>query len=417
MMLKRRAFLAGLGASVWMGGCGRSGGGPRIVVVGGGFGGANVARALRRYLPKARITLLERRSSFLTGPFSNAVIAGNLSSSALEVRPERLGDDGVEVRIDAAVALDPERRRVRTESGARLEADYLVVSPGVRLLEEHIEGWRPEAMPAGWSGGPDVLELARRVKALPEGATVAIGSPPNPYRCPPGPYERASLLAAKLAPKKGKVLILDAKDDFTKSALFRLEWDVRYPGTVEWVPRAKGGRVVRIEEDTLVTEGGERVRPDLASIIPAQRASELAERAGLTDATGWCPVDGQTFEAKGFPGVFVLGDAAAAAPMPKSATCAHGQAQLVALVIAHRVRKAELPPQMLLNTCFSLTTEQHAISVSAAYRLEADGPKVVNSETSSLRADDVAREKEADQARAWLQSMLTDTFGPAAPRS
>ena len=230
--------------------------GPRVIVVGAGFGGASCARQLRLYLPDADILLIDRQARFLTGPFSNGVIAG-LDEVAMITRHTRdvATAHRVRVLIDEVVTIDPVKREVRTAQHGVHRADRIVVAPGVSMRWDRIEGLHPgnsDAMPHGWLGGTQVTGLRDRFAALADGARIVIAAPSNPYRCPPGPYERASLMAAALqrrGHRNSRILIADAKDDFTKRALFQLEWDRRYPGVIEWIPRALNGEVVRVDSE------------------------------------------------------------------------------------------------------------------------------------------------------------------------
>lgn len=393
----------------------RAAGFARVLVVGGGFAGASCARTLKRLQPRLDVCLIERRAHFYTGPFSNAVIAGIEAAASIERSASALQHDGVRVLTDTVVELDPVARRVRTAAGRQLTAEAIVVAPGIALDEDAIEGLpgHADAAPSAWTGDADVLALRAQVAAARDGAVIAIAAPPNPYRCPPGPYERASLIAHALRGRRAKVLVCDAKDDFTKRALFQLEWDRLYPGTIEWLPRMDGGEVVSLDARarTLQLAGGERLRFDVASIIPPQRAGELAHRADLIDASGWCPVRAHDFRSTRHAGIHVIGDAAAAAPMPKSAYAANSQAKLAALAIVRELQGQSPQADKLLNTCYSLTTPDRAISVSAVYGNAHGTLSTLSSGESRLGADDAERRREAAYARAWYANITRDSFG------
>lgn len=399
----------------------------RILIIGAGFGGATCAKWLHRLAPAADITLIDARPSWCTGPFTNLAVTGGIALPAITRRTADIGRaHGVRTLVDTVIALDPVTRRVRLASGAELSADRIVVSPGVAMRWGSIEGLTPEiagAMPHAWLGGADVLALRDRLEAVPDGGTLVIGAPANPYRCPPGPYERASLIAEALlrsGRRRTKILIADAKDDFTKRALFLAEWDERYGAMIEWIPRAKGGEVVRVDASTgevWLRGGGAPVVTDLASIIPPQTAAAIAAAGDLVDESGWCPVDPRSFESTRHAGIHVLGDATIASPMPKSAFAANSQAKLAASAIAAALAGRAPPDARMINTCYSLVAPDAAISVSGFYSAATGRIAVVSEGVSPLTPPDGLRAREAAQAHDWYESISTDSFGarPAQP--
>lgn len=395
--------------------------GARIVVVGAGFGGATCARYLRERCPDAQITLVDRRAQFLTGPFSNLVIAGLRPPSSISRDVHRIAEHHrVHLIVDEVTAIDAAGRQVHTTAHGRLAADRIVMAPGVAMRWDAIAGLdarRSAQMPHAWTGDAQVLGLRARVAALRDGASVLIAAPPNPYRCPPGPYERASLIAAALmrdGRRRCKILIADAKDDFSKRALFQLEWDRLYPGLIEWIPRAQNGEVVRVDtaaSQVWLRDAGAPLKVDLASIVPPQCAAELAVQADLVDESGWCPVDPASFESQRQAHIYVIGDAALAAPMPKSGFSANSQAKLCAAAIAASLSGAPAPDPQLLNTCYSLLGEHQAISVSGLYGAVNGRLSALSEGMSPLSGDPALRAREADQAQAWYRSITTDSFG------
>ena len=391
----------------------------RTIVIGGGFGGATCARTLRAASPMTSVTLVEPREHFFTGPSTNAALAGVCSEGDIVRGPAALEAQGVRWVRDRAVEIDPVARKVRVGSGEWLHADALVFSPGVAMRWDRIEGLdarRSDAMPHAWLGDGQVSRLRARIETLRDGATIAISAPPNPYRCPPGPYERASLLAWHLQQtERGrcKILLLDAKDDFTKRPLFQLGWDTLYPGMIEWVPRAKGGEVLQVDvpRSTLRLQNGERVRATLASVVPPQRAADIAQQADLTDESGWCPVRPDTFESTRHAGIHVIGDAAAAQPMPKSAFSANSQAKLVALWLAAHYTGAPRPVPLLVNTCYSLLAPDYGISVGGLYGVVSGRLSTLNDGMSPLGAAREFRAREAGYAHDWYEQITRDSFG------
>ena len=394
-----------------------------MIVVGAGFGGATCAKYLRLLSPTTDVTLIDRRANFLTGPCCNLVIAGLRSARSITRRTAAIGRaHRVKTLVADVVDIDPTTLTVSLADGRRLHGDRLVVSPGIAMRWGMIEGLdvpASDAVPHAWLGDGQVSALRERLAAVPDGGTVLIGAPANPYRCPPGPYERASLMAHVFKTSgrtRSKILIADAKDDFSKSALFKLEWDILYPGMIDWVSRSSGGEVVRIDaasHQVWLRGSNQPLTPDLASIIPAQRAADLAIRADLTDESGWCPVDADNFESLRHPKIHILGDACAAAPMPKSAFAANSQAKLCASVIAAAFRGDALPAARLLNTCYSMVSSSAAISVSGLYAASGGKLAAVSEGMSPLAAGDELREREARQARAWYDNITHDSFGAA----
>src|SRR6185436_1734009 len=308
----------------------------RVVVIGGGFGGASCARALKAIDPKLQVTLVEPNKTFTACPFSNNVIAGLRSIEQQQFGYDNIAAGGVTVVAQAATAIDAAARTVGLADGTSLSYDRLVLSPGVDLRFDALQGYDEAAatkMPHAWKAGEQTLLLRKQLEAMDDGGLVVIAVPANPFRCPPGPYERACLIAHYLKAKKprSKLLILDAKDAFSKQRLFQNAWKELYPGMVEWVPLSKGGNVTSVEPATrtLVTDFG-RHQAKVANVIPPQKAGRIAEAAGVADRTGWCPIDPVTFESKLVPGVHVIGDAAIAGAMPKSAFAANSQAKTCA---------------------------------------------------------------------------------------
>jgi sulfide dehydrogenase [flavocytochrome c] flavoprotein subunit len=397
-----------------------------VIIVGAGFGGATCAKWLHRLAPSADLTLIDARPSWATGPFTNLAIADGCDLARITRRTADIGRaHGVRTIVDEVIALDPAARSLRLRGGQTLRADRIIVSPGVAMRWGVIEGLTPElsgAMPHAWLGGPDVLALRDRIEAVPDGGTLVIGAPANPYRCPPGPYERASLIADTLlrtGRKRTKILIADAKDDFTKRALFLAEWDERYGSMIEWIPRAKGGEVVRVDATTgevWLRGSSTPIVTDLASIIPPQQAAAIAVAGDLVDESGWCPVDPRSFESTRHAGIHVLGDATIAPPMPKSAFAANSQAKLAAAWIAAALAGRPAPDARIISTCYSLVARDAAISVSGFYSAASGRIAVVSEGVSPLTPPDGLRAREATQAHDWYDSISTDSFGARLAR-
>jgi sulfide dehydrogenase [flavocytochrome c] flavoprotein subunit len=398
---------------------GRAAAAGRVIVVGGGFAGATCARELRRLHPGLQVTLFEPRRRFITGPMCNAMLAGLRDVAQVSATPAALVALGVDWRMQAVAQVDPVRLRVRDELGRWHAADRLVLAPGIALRWGGIEGLDAancDQMPHGWLGDASMQSLRQRFAALPDGATVLIAAPPHPYRCPPGPYERASLFAWALRGRRAKVLIADAKDDFSLRPQFQRAWGALLPGAIDWWPRSQGGEVEAV--DTARGEVhllmGDRLRPDLACIIPAQQAAELCRAADLVDETGWCPVRADSFESLRHAGVHVLGDAAAVHPLPKSAMAAQGAARVCAGAICAGLggdAAMPAPPPALQSRCYSLVAPDAAISVHGAYGATAGRMSLLQQELSPLDATKAWQAREARAAEDWYATLVRESFG------
>jgi len=426
MYIKRRDFIkvsgsaavlagSGLGASVW------AGANPHVVVIGGGFGGATCARNVKRLQPSLNVTLVERDKVFHTCPFSNLVLGGLKTMDYISHGYDGLRAAGVEVIHDEAVDVDPEKGAVSLAGGQTLRYDRLVVSPGVDMKFDAVEGYdeaAAEHMPHAWKAGPQTELLRGQLEAMDDGGLVVIAPPGNPFRCPPGPYERACMIAHYLKnhKPKSKLLILDAKDKFSKQGLFMGGWEKFYSDIIEWVPGSEGGIVEAVEpaSRTLITESGfTKHQADVVNFIPPQHAGVIAHRADLVDESGWCPVDSVTFESTRHSGIHVLGDACIAGAMPKSGFSASSQAKVCAVnLVATLAGESPVSNPGFVNTCYSTVAPEYGISVAATYRVE-DG-KIVSNEgggVSPSEADADFRAKEAMYAQGWYESISADIWG------
>ncbi|MBY0297254.1 MAG: NAD(P)/FAD-dependent oxidoreductase [Methylobacterium sp.] len=389
----------------------------RVVVLGGGFGGASAARALHR--AGLSVTLVEAETTYTACPFSNEVIAGLQPLAAQRFGYEGLRRSGIAVVHAVATGIDGGARSVALADGGRLPYDRLVLSPGIALRFDAIPGYdeaAAEVMPHAWKAGAQTELLARRLADLPDGGTVVLSVPANPYRCPPGPYERASLIAHVLKTRKprSKLIVLDAKDTFSKQKLFEAAWKELYPDHLEYVPLAAGGQVTAVDPGTMtVRTDFSEVRAALACIIPPQRAAPIAAAAGVADRTGWCPIDPVTFESRLVPGIHVVGDACIGGAMPKSAFSANAQAKVCADAVADLMAGRTPAAPKLINTCYSLVAPGYGISVAGVYRpangvladVEGAGG------TSPLDAPMETRRAEAAYAEAWYRTITADVFG------
>ncbi|MBD2749506.1 FAD-dependent oxidoreductase [Microvirga sp. BT688] len=389
----------------------------KVVVVGGGFGGATCARELQR--AGFAISLVEANAVYTACPFSNAVIAGLRPIEAQQLKLDAVEKGGIAVVRQRATRVDPQARRVILADGSSLDYDRLVLSPGIDIRFDALPGYDEAAaaiMPHAWKAGEQTILLRRQLEAMDDGGIFVMAAPANPFRCPPGPYERASLVAHYLKTHKprSKLLILDAKDSFSKQRLFQAAWQDLYPGMIEWVSLSSGGKVIEVDAkaNTLVTDFG-RHKGDVVNVIPPQRAGEIAQVAGVADRTGWCPIDPVTFESRLQPGIHVIGDASIAGGMPKSAFSANAQGKACAAAVAGLLRgKAPAEPK-LINTCYSLVAPDYGISVAGVYTprngLLADVEGAGG--TSPVNAPPSFRAQEAVYAEAWFQTISREVYG------
>jgi sulfide dehydrogenase [flavocytochrome c] flavoprotein chain len=394
------------------------GAGGRVVVVGGGFAGATCARFIRRIDPRISVTLVEANPTFTACPFSNLVIAGLRDLKAQEFGYGKPPSDQVLVQIAPATAVDAQARTITLGNGTSLPYDRLVLAPGIDIRWDGLPGYTEaaaERMPHAWKAGEQTTLLRRQLEAMADGGTVVMSAPANPFRCPPGPYERASLIAYYLKTKKpkSKLIVLDAKDAFSKQRLFQNAWKALYPN-LEWVSLSSGGKVTSVDPATMtfVTDFG-RHKADVANVIPPQKAARIAEIAGAADRTGWCPIDPATFESKLQPNIHVIGDASIAGAMPKSAFSANAQAKVCAAAVAKLVAGGKPDEPKLINTCYSLVAPDYGISVAGVYRPGDGQIKEVEGSggVSPADAPDSARKAEADFANGWFKTITEEVFG------
>ena len=403
-MLNRRRFLASAGVGIAAPaviGAAR----PRVAVVGGGFGGATCARYLSHYDPRLDVTLIDPAATFIACPMSNRVIAGQLDLAAISIPLDNVGTAHVQ---STALAVDADRRTVATAAGD-VPYDRVVLAPGVEFHHDGIDG-EPRQFPHAWKAGAETLALRDALKAMRPGGVFAIAVPDNPYRCPPGPYERASLAAQYLSRHnpRAKVLILDAKDDFTKRTLFQEAWQALYPGMIEWIPRAESGAVVAAHRGRFITDFDEH-RVDVGNLIPPQRAAAIA--GAFDGGRGWCEVDARTFESRVAPGVHIIGDAINAAPMPKSAFAANNQAKVCAAAIVALFDGRPPPAPLLMNTCYSLAAADYGFSVAGVYDVRGTRIAQRAGGQSDLDATPATRRQEARYAVDWMNAITRDSFG------
>ena len=391
----------------------------KVVIVGGGVGGATAAKYIRRADSSVEVTLIEPNKHYYTCFMSNEVLGGDRKLDSLKFGYDGLAKHGVTVVHDTVTAIDAKGHKVTTKGGKSFSYDRCIVSPGISF-KDNIGGYDAaamEKMPHAWKAGPQTAILRKQLEAMADGGTVLIAPPPNPFRCPPGPYERACQIAhyLKTHKPKSKILILDSKDKFSKQGLFTQAWDRHYKGMIEWVKAVDTGggvKSVDAKAGTVSTEF-EEYKPAVANIIPAQVAGTIAKVAGLTDEKGWCPIQGKTFESTLHKDIHVIGDAAHQSPLPKSGYAANSEAKVVAAAVVDLVNGREPGTPSWVNTCYSVVAPQDGISVAMVYNL-VDGKVAKVAGSGGLTPMDSSpadRAREVQYAHSWFNNITSDIFG------
>ncbi len=390
----------------------------KVVVIGGGAGGATVAKYVAKDGGDLDVTLIEANQTYTTCFFSNLYIGGFRSFDSITHSYETLQSKyGIKVIHDRAAAIDPAQKVVQLQGGDKLSYDRLVVAPGIDLKYDAIEGYSAEAsqaMPHAWQAGAQTQILKRQILDMEDGGTFVIAPPPNPFRCPPGPYERVSMVAHYLKSYKprSKIIVLDAKNKFSKQKLFEDAWGRFYDGMVEWLPAEITGGVKAVDPKnmTVMTED-ESFEAAVANIIPPQQAGRIAQVAGLTDDSGWCPVESATLASKQQPDIYLVGDAIVPGDMPKSGFSANSQAKACAMAVRADLLDSKAFPPRFRNTCWSLITTDQGVKVGANYKATEEKIAKVDSFISKADEDDETRAATAREANGWYAAITEDMFG------
>ena len=429
MKITRRGFIQTAGAATAISVAGvpyiALGAGKNVVVVGGGTGGATAAKYLRMADPSIEVTLIEANKHYYTCYMSNEVLGGERSLDSIKFGYAGLGKHGVKVVHDKVTGIDAKAKMVKTAGGQSFGYDRCIVAPGIDFRWDKIEGYDAKAaekVPHAWKAGPQTALLHKQLKAMKDGGTVVIAAPPNPFRCPPGPYERASQIAMYMQHNKpkSKVIILDPKPKFSKQGLFTGAWKKFYGyqtdnAMIEWHGQQEEAGVVSVDaaSNTVTTAFGDEIKADVLNVIPPQKAGAIAFAAGLTNDKGWCPINLHTFESKLHAGIHVLGDAAIATGMPKSGYAANSQAKVCVAAVVAMLKGQEPGTPSYVNTCYSIAAKEHGFSVAAVYRLAEDGSKITKV-SGGLTPGDASPEvfkREVLYAHSWFKNITHDIFG------
>ncbi len=425
MNMNRRAFLKASGATTAavgvssMSGCASIGGasGPKVVIVGGGYGGATAAKYIKMWGPNIDVTLIERNGEFISCPISNLVLGGSQTMRDITVSYDTLQKKhGVKVLRGEAIGVDVEKKVVRMASGEAIAFDRVILSPGVDFMFDMVPSLNniaaQEKILHAWKAGPQTIALRKQLEAMNDGGVFAISIPEAPYRCPPGPYERACQVAAyfKKSKPKSKVLILDANMDVTsKPGLFKKAWAEMYPGMVEYRGSSKL-MDVDVTNNTAKLEFGD-VRADVLNVLPPMKAGGIAN-SFITANKRWCEINWITYEAKNVPGVHLLGDALQIAPaMPKSGHMANGHGKAcAAAVVALLNGEAPNPSPTLSNTCYSFVSADKVVHVASIHKYD-EVAKTMKAVPGSGGVSAQASELEGQYAMAWAKNIWADALG------
>ena len=391
---------------------------PRVVVIGGGAGGATAARYIAKDSDWAiDVTLVEPSRTYFTCFFSNLYLGGFKDLADIGHTYGKLASDyGINVVHDWAVDVDRDARTVTLAGGATLSYDKLILSPGIDFVDGAVPGWdvtAQNAMPHAYKAGSQSELLRAQIEAMPEGGTFAMIAPPNPFRCPPGPYERVSMVAHKLKQinPTAKILVVDPKAKFSKQGLFEEGWTKHYSGMIERIGPDFGGDNVSVDPAAMTVDiDGSVESVDVCNVIPAMKAGRIAEIAGVTEGN-WAPVNAADMSSKADPDVYVLGDASAQGDMPKSGFSANSQAKVCANAVRGALTGSKVFPARFSNTCWSLIDTDDGVKVGATYEATPEKIAKVDGFISQTGEDSALRKATYEESEGWYAGITADMFG------
>ena len=391
---------------------------PKVVILGGGFGGGTCLRYFESFSEEIEIILIEKNKYYYTCPFSNYVLGGFRSINQNKFQYKLIDRTRMKIVYDEVKFIDSEKKKLELKNNDYIKYDWLILSPGISFKTNQIDGYNPNTNlehPHGWSGKQADI-ISKKINSLENNSKIIISAPEYPYRCPPAPYERASLIAHNLKKKglKFKIIILDNKDSFTKKELFFEAWKELYSDNIEWVSKKNGGKIVKLDSKKkfVITESGEKISGDLINIIPEQRASNIFFKSNLIK-DDWCEVNPTTFELKNNKSIHVVGDSINAWDMPKSAFSANSQGKACSENIINLILEKKVSNPVFLNTCYSLASPNYGFSVTSWYRVNSSNTKIVSlgSKQTSLGLSNSKKNEEALQSLGWYKHITSDLFG------
>jgi sulfide dehydrogenase [flavocytochrome c] flavoprotein chain len=392
---------------------------PRVIVIGGGAGGATAAKYIAKDSEgKIAVTLIEENVNYQTCFHSNLYLGGFRDYKSILHSYAGIQEYGVDVVRARATVIDSDKKEVVLKDGRRLKYDRVVVSPGIDLKYDSVPGWSQaaeERMPHAWKPGAQTRLLRRRLDAVPDGGNIVMIAPPNPFRCPPGPYERVSMMAhalKKAGKTRSKIFIIDPKETFSKQGLFQEGWEKHYKGMVEWIgPKVHDGiKSVDPQSNTVVTGFETYKNAALVNVIPAQWAGAIARDSKLTNASGYCPIKPESMQSTVDANVYVLGDASIAGDMPKSAFSANSQAKVAAMMIRGELTGSRTFPARYTNTCWSLIETDDTVKVGGTF--EAKDGKIASVTPFISKTGETAELRKETQAEnmGWYAGIIADMF-------
>jgi len=394
---------------------------PRVVVIGGGAGGATAARYIAKDSKgEIDVTLIEASDTYTTCFYSNLYLGGFRSFESITHSYGKLASDfGVNVVKGYATEIDRDAKSVKLQDGTALPYDRVVVAPGIDLIYDSVPGYSEaaaEMAPHAWKAGPQSQILKSKLDALEDGQNVVMVAPPNPYRCPPGPYERVSMMAHMIKSKgfkNSRITILDVKPKFSKQGLFTEGWEEHYSDIVEWLPPEIHGGITNVDAAAGSVETDlDTFDAAVMNVIPAMQAGMIAGNSGLTNDSGFCPVDGGSMRSSVDENVFVIGDACIAGAMPKSGFSANSQAKIAAMNVRGDLTGSKVFPAKFANTCWSLISTDNGVKVGAQYSSNDMGEIVADSKFISQTGEDAALRKTTyEESIGWYDSITADMFG------
>ena len=419
MTLNRRTFIGSAAAasiaapSVFAGAHGK----PRVVVVGGGAGGATAARYIAKDSKGAiDVTLIEPTRSYYTCFFSNLYLGGFKDVEDIGHSYGKIAGAGVNVVHEWAIGVDRDNKTVSLSGGSSVPYDKLILSPGIDFVDGAVEGWdlsSQNAMPHSYKAGSQTELLKSQLASMPAGGVFAMVAPPNPYRCPPGPYERVSMIAHhfKMNNPTAKIIVADPKPKFSKMGLFQEGWANHYDGMIDWIGKEFGGGSVSVDPGAMtVTIDGETTQVDVCNVIPAMKAGGIAHQAGITEGN-WAPVNAADMSSKADADIYVLGDASQQGDMPKSGFSANSQAKVCANAVRGALTGSKVFPAKFSNTCWSLVATNDGIKVGATYEATAEKIAKIDGFVSKTGESAELRKATYEESEGWYSGITADMFG------
>ena len=382
---------------------------PKVIVIGSGFGGGTCIKFLSKYSKILDLHVIDKYTQIQTCPFSNLVIGNIMDYKDITFDINK----NIEAKFHTGEIkyINSEKKRIYFSNDLWMDYDFLILSPGIGFKKNQIDGYSIDDesfVPHCWTGNKKILEFKKRLNSLDDGSSLVISAPEYPYRCPPAPYERASMIANYLMKKKKqfKIFILDSKNSFTKKEIFFNEWKKKYNNSIEWINKKDGGKVINVNNGVVTTEGGLKFSSDFLHIIPNQQASEIFHNSKLT-SDDWCSINPINFEITGSKDIYALGDSIDAGDMPKSSFSANSQAKMLSMNLVNKILEKDYVEPVFLNTCYSFSSIDRAFSITSWYRLNSQKNRIVSlgSKESYVDASDFDRLRESKEAYDWYENI------------